>query len=358
MKRIFLLTALLGALLLAGCGGSGDQQAAQKSETQTEGQPAAEAPAKPEPVKLTYANFPPAFTVPCVQMERWKDEVQNRSDGAVAVETFPGGTLLNAKNMLRGVIEGQADIGCVAMSYMPGVFPLSSVVEMPVGFHSGKTSSQVLWAMYEKYQPAELKDVKVLTLFATPPSNIMSRTPVKSIADMQGLELRGNGTSGKFLDALGAVTVSMPMPEVPDALQKSIVQGLYTSLEVLQDMKFAEFCPYATITDGPVYIFAVVMNKAKWDALPEAAKKAMDGLSAEQAAWTGEYWDTHTAEAVEWAIQNHGLQVFEFSDEDKATAREKSAAIIDAWKQSATAAGLPADQIMDDLLAFKAQFAN
>ncbi|MGE4293841.1 MAG: TRAP transporter substrate-binding protein [Desulfovibrio sp.] len=357
MKRIFLFVTLLGALLLAGCGGSGDQKADQTSE-QKAATPAETAPAKPESVKLTYANFPPAFTVPCVQMERWKKEVEARSDNAVAVETFPGGTLLNAKNMLRGVIEGQADIGCVPMSYMPGVFPLSSVVEMPVAFHSGKTSSQVFWALFEKYHPAELNDVKVLTLFATPPSNIMSRKPVKSIADMQGLELRGNGTSGKFLDALGAVTVSMPMPEIPDALQKNIIQGLYTSLEVLQDMKFAEFCPYVTITDGPVYIFAVVMNTAKWEALPEAAKQAMDGLSAEQSAWTGEYWDTHTAEAIEWAKQNHNLEVFEFSDEDKALALQKSAAIIEAWKQSADAAGLPAEQIMADVLALKAQFAN
>ena len=27
------------------------------------------------PMKLSYANFPPAPTFPCVQMERWKTEV-------------------------------------------------------------------------------------------------------------------------------------------------------------------------------------------------------------------------------------------------------------------------------------------
>ena len=52
---------------------------------------------------LTYANFPPAQTFPCVQMERWKTEVEKRTGGAIAVQTFPGSTLLGAKNMLRGV---------------------------------------------------------------------------------------------------------------------------------------------------------------------------------------------------------------------------------------------------------------
>jgi len=30
------------------------------------------------PIQLSYANFPPAPTFPCVQMERWKKEVEKR----------------------------------------------------------------------------------------------------------------------------------------------------------------------------------------------------------------------------------------------------------------------------------------
>jgi TRAP-type C4-dicarboxylate transport system substrate-binding protein len=62
-------------------------------------------------LKLTYANFPPAATFPCVQMEHWAKEVEKRTGGKVKVQTFPGGTLLAAKNILDGVISGLADIG-------------------------------------------------------------------------------------------------------------------------------------------------------------------------------------------------------------------------------------------------------
>jgi TRAP-type C4-dicarboxylate transport system substrate-binding protein len=48
-------------------------------------------------IKLTYANFPPASTFPSVQMERWAKEVEQRTKGAVKVQTFPGGTLLAAR---------------------------------------------------------------------------------------------------------------------------------------------------------------------------------------------------------------------------------------------------------------------
>ena len=67
-------------------------------------------------IKLTYANFPPAPTFPCVQMERWKTEAEKRTNGKVAVQTFPGGTLLPAKNIFDGVMAGTTDIGNFAMS--------------------------------------------------------------------------------------------------------------------------------------------------------------------------------------------------------------------------------------------------
>ncbi|MCP3954925.1 MAG: C4-dicarboxylate ABC transporter substrate-binding protein, partial [Desulfobacterales bacterium] len=70
-------------------------------------------------IKLNYANFPPAPTFPCVQMERWKAEVEKRTNGKVAINTYPGGTLLGAKNMMDGVISGQADIGALCMAYQP-----------------------------------------------------------------------------------------------------------------------------------------------------------------------------------------------------------------------------------------------
>lgn len=68
-------------------------------------------------ITLKYANFPPAATFPSVQMERWAKEVEKRTNGKVKVQTFPGGTLLPAKNIFDGVISGVADIGNFAMSY-------------------------------------------------------------------------------------------------------------------------------------------------------------------------------------------------------------------------------------------------
>ncbi len=138
------------------------------------------ASATADSIKLSYANFPPAPTFPCVQMERWKKEVETRTNGKVTVNTFPGSTLLNAKNMMDGVIAGQADIGNLCMAYQPGRFIVTNATSLPLGIPDARVGSLVLWDLWAKYQPEEFAKVKVLAMFATAPTNIMSKVPVRN----------------------------------------------------------------------------------------------------------------------------------------------------------------------------------
>ncbi|WP_243688536.1 TRAP transporter substrate-binding protein [Geotalea toluenoxydans] len=260
----------------------------------------------PSPLTTPTSPLPPPF--PSVQMERWAKEVEKRTGGKVKIKTFPGGTLLGAKNMLEGVTSGTADIGNFAMSYQPGRFPVSEALDLYHGFTSAKVASQVLFDLVQKYQPKEFAKVKVITLFTCPPTNFMTSKPVKSLKDLKGMELRVAGTSSEVLKRLGGVPVAMPQSETPEAIQKGVVKGMISSLEILQDFKFAAYTPYATIANLPVVSFAVVMNKAKWDSLPADVKKVIDDLSREQALWTGEYVDRHVQEALPGRQRNTSIR--------------------------------------------------
>ncbi len=307
------------------------------------------------PMKLTYANFPPAPTFPCVQMERWKAEVEKRTNGQIQVDTFPGGTLLGAKEMMDGVIAGQADIGCLCMAYQPGRFVTTNATSLPVGLPNAKVGSLVLLDLYEKYKPESFAKVKVLTMFASAPSNIMSKVPVRKLDDIKGLDLRASGGAGEILKAWGANMVGMPMSGVPEALQKGVVKGLFSSLEVLKDFKFAEICPYVTMTDTVIYPFAVVMNMDKWNALPDDVKKVIDDLKVEQAAWTGEYMDNHVRESIEWSKQNYQVEIIELAPAEKAALDAKIQFITDDWIKKAESEGYPGKAIVDDIHALTAK---
>lgn len=305
---------------------------------------------------LTYANFPPAKTFPCVQMERWADEVEKRTGGEVTIQTFPGSTLLGPKNMLRGVQTGQADIGCISTAYYPGVFPVISVLNLPVAFSSTEVASLTMWDMFVKYQPEEFKDYKVLAMFTSAPSQIMSQVPVRTLADLKGLPLRASGSILKILEGLGAHGVGMPMSQTPENLQKGLIKGLVSSFDVLKDLNFAESCRYETITNMPIYPFAVIMNKARWESLSDNAKKVLDDLAPEQAKWTGAYLDNYTSEALDWAKQTYQVEVLTLTDAENEEIKKMGAPLVDAWKADVTKAGLDPEAVLADMMALKQKY--
>ena len=302
------------------------------------------------PIKLTYANFPPAPTFPCVQMEKWKKVVEKRTNGKVAIQTFPGGTLLKAKGMIDGVIAGTADISCICMAYQPGRFSITNAIALPLGLPNSEVASLTLWDLYKKYKPKGFAKVKVLTMFTTAPSNIMSTIPIKSLADLKGVPIRASGGAAQILKAWGANRVGMPMPETPEALQKGVVKGLFSSLEVMKDFKFAELCKYVTMTQTPVYPFAVIMNMDKWNSLPKDVQKVFDELGTQQSAWTGVYMDKHVKSAMRWSKKKEGVKVFRLPKKEKDKWNKLLEPITANWIKTNEAKGLPAKAIVEDIM--------
>ena len=300
-------------------------------------------------ISLSYANFPPAPTFPCVQMERWKTEVEKRTSGKVSIKTYPGGTLLGAKEMMDGVIAGQADIGNLCMAYQPGRFIVTNATSLPLNIPDARSGSLVLWELYQKYQPKAFSQVKVLTMFTTAPANIMSKKAVRSLGDIQGLDLRASGGAAQILKAWGANQVGMPMSATPEALQKGVVQGLFSSLEVMKDLKFAESCRYVTMTDTVIYPFAVVMNMDRWNALPAEVQKVMEDLGTEQAEWTGNYMDQHVKSSMAWSVKEHKVEIIELDAGAKAAWDKKLQFITEKWVTDATTKGFPAEEIVGDI---------
>lgn len=308
-------------------------------------------------ITLKYANFPPAATFPSVQMERWAKEVEKRTNGKVKVQTFPGGTLLPAKNIFDGVISGIADIGNLAMSYQPGRFPISEAVDLPLVFSNARVASLVLYDLIDKYKPKEFENVKLLTLFTCPPASLMTSKPVRSLKDLKGMEIRVAGTSADVLKNLGGSPIAMPQSDTPEALQKGVVKGNFSSLEVLKDFNYAAYTPYVTLINLQVVSFAVVMNKDKWNDLPADVKKVFDDMRREQAEWTGTYVDNHVKEALTWSKEKYkDFQIFELPKAESAEVPKLMQPIIDAYVKKANAAGLPGDQIMKDIYSLQTKY--
>ncbi|MFH1350654.1 MAG: TRAP transporter substrate-binding protein [Pseudomonadota bacterium] len=305
-----------------------------------------------EPIKLNFASFGPVKSFPNVQMERWKSEVEKRTGGKVSIKTFPAETLLAAKAIYDGVAAGQANIGSLCMAYQPGRFIVTNATSLPVGLPDTRVASLTLWDLYNKYKPKEFAEVKVLTMFTCPLSNIISKKAVRKLEDLKGLDLRASGGAAQILKAWGANPVGMPMPATVEALQKGVVQGLFSSLETLKDLKFAEYCPYVTMTDTVIYPFSNVMNMDTWNSLPKDVQKVIDDMGREHSEWVGKYNDDYWKKCVEWAKKNHNTEIITLSDQEKARWDKLVEPIINQWIEDANAKGFPGKAIVDDIRAF------
>jgi TRAP-type C4-dicarboxylate transport system substrate-binding protein len=317
------------------------------------------AQATDKPIKLTYAFFAPARTFPGKQMAQWAAEVEKRTDGMVKVQTFPGGTLLGARDMYDGVLSGVADIGLGSPSYDPGRFPLTSGVALPVNFPNATVASLTLLDLMMEFKAAEYQKFKVITMFTTEPGHIQSREAVRNLQDLKGMKLRAAGTGVPVLKALGAAPVGMPMPQVPESVQTGVIDGTMTSREVLKDFKLAEMLHHVTEYPTVVVNFAAVMDKQKWDRLPDKVKKVIDELAREMAIWTGQYHDKqNVGEALAWAQKNYNLQIHKLSAAEKAKWDALLAPMVASWQTEMTAKGLPADKFLERLKQIRDKYAQ
>lgn len=344
-KLVSILILLLAAsMIISGCGGAKETGNKEASAD--------------KPIVLKYAFFAPANTFPAKQMEKWKEELEKRTNGKVKVELFVGGTLLNDKNMYDGVKSKVADIGLSCTTYEPGRFPLLGISDMPSGFPNSKVSSRVIYDLIQEYPPDAFKDYKIITAFATEPAHLMVKKPVASLGDLKGRQVRISGALTPVLKDLGASPVGMGMSEVPEALQTGIIEGLVSSREVLKDLKLSETLKYTTDYPLTVTTFVAVMNKETWDSLPPDVQKVIDELSPEMVKWTGDYMDNHVKEALDWSAKEYGLKITQLTEQEKTNWYNKLQPMQDKLVADLKAKGMPAEEYKKRLYELKDKYTK
>jgi TRAP-type C4-dicarboxylate transport system substrate-binding protein len=301
------------------------------------------------PVKLTYSNFFPPGHIQSKLAEAWCKEVETRTNGQVVVEYFPGQTLTKARQVYDGVVEGISDMGFSVLAYTRGRFPVIYAVDLPLGYTSGTVATQVVNAVYDKFQPKELMDTKVMYLHAHGPGLIHTKgKAVRKMEDMKGLKFRGHGTSALVVKALGGTPVPKPMPETYQMLQKGVVEGAVYPFEANKGWKLGEVTDFCTADFSAAYTtsFFVVMNKDKWNSLSAENQKIIEQINKEWIVKHGEAWDASDAEGIVFFL-NQGGQIIGLDAKEAARWKAAVAPIIDDYVKKTNAKGLPGGEIVD-----------
>ncbi len=188
-----------------------------------------------ETIKLRYSTFFPPSHPNAKITEEWCKEVEKRTNGKVKVAHYAGGTLTPAAQTFDAVAGGVADIGNIVLGYTMGKFPLSEVLDYPLGIPSGSVATYMMNEYYQKFKPKELDEVKIMYLHSVGPGNLHTRNkPVAKLEDLKGLKIRTYGPNAKMMTLLGAAPVAMPQGEAYDAISNGVVDGGLWAYEALQ----------------------------------------------------------------------------------------------------------------------------
>jgi len=322
--------------------------------------------ASAQQVTLRVHQFLPAQApVPSKFIAPWAKKIEEESKGQIKVELYPTMQLGGSPPQLYDQVkDGVVDVIWTLPGYTPGRFPRTEAFELPFIAGNAVQSSQAAWEFYEKHLKDDFKDVKVIAVHTHGPGLIHAKgNGVRKLEDMKGLKLRApTRIINELLKTLGATPVGMPVPQMPEALSRGVIDGTVVPWEVTTPLKVAELVNTHTTFAGNrslyVAFFVFAMNKAKYDSLSPELKKVIDdnsGLATSK--WAGQVMDDGDAPGLE-AAKKRGNAIVELDAKETARWKEASKPVIDAWIKEMDGKGLNGKQLVEDARAMITKYAG
>jgi TRAP-type C4-dicarboxylate transport system substrate-binding protein len=236
------------------------------------------ATAQAQTVQLKLSTWVPPAHPLNPSLQAWADDLDKESGGTIKSTLFPSEQLGKAFDHYDMARDGIADFAYVNPGYQPGRFPVIAAGELPFLMTDAKGGTAAIDSWYRKYAATEMKDVHFCMAFVHDPGTFHSRTKKIVVpGDISGMKIRpADATIGAFVSLLGGTNVQASAPEVRDVIEKGVADAVtfpWGSVVLFGIDKVVKYH-----MDAPLYVttFVWVMNKAKYDGMSSAQKKAVD----------------------------------------------------------------------------------
>lgn len=313
--------------------------------------------------ELTLSMHDPKTTANAIYIQSWIDKIYEATDGHVKITLYDNATLSAATDIGDNVKAGSVDIGWLYTSYYAGQFPLTDVINLPLqGFGDPVVSTEVLWALKDKYEEVEEEwsDFKLLMFYGNPGMILAGADkPLTSLDDLKGLSIRcPSGAITDVLTAWGASPITMAPTDLYEAVEKKNISGYIFEPAGICNFSLQEVTSYYTdypLYDGP---FALIMNLDKWNSLPEEYQQAIEELSGKEASLGAAQAFADDVEKARETITEAGGQFVELPADSLAEMTVAADAYAETWVESMSANGFDAASYLADAKAFAEEFSE
>lgn len=294
-----------------------------------------------DPVTLRFSSFePPQAFITSKILTPWAQKVTTESQGTLKIEMYPGGTLgRDPAAQLKLVLDGVADIAWIVPGYTPGRFDAATVVELPFVVPDAYTGSLALTRVFEKglLKGGGFNDVKFLCVCANNPIFVNTTFPATKLEDLKGHNFRAAGpVSLNVVKSLGGVPIGgITGPALAENLTRGVIDATLNEWNALQTFRVLEVAKHQIILPLGSTSLMVIMNKAKYESLPPAAKAALDKNSGEVfAKFFGAKFDENNSAVFETAKGDKKRTITVLNAQQQAPWKAAVQPAIEEWKKS------------------------
>ena len=281
-------------------------------------------------------------------LEPWVEKVEELSKGRVKIDIYPAMSLGGKPpQLVRQVRDGVVDLIWTVNGYTTGLFPRTEVFELPfIHTNDPVATNLAMREMYDEYLAEEYRGMKVMFLHVHQGQAVhMVDKLVRKPSDFAGTKIRIPTRTGAWvLEALGAAPVSMPVPNLPQALSKKVVDGALIPWEIIPPLKLQDMTKYQIegdkMTRFGTTTFQVSMNQGTWDRLPKDLQDVF--LQASNEAWVrevGEVWHRTDLGGIGFATKA-GNEHITLSPAETAEFKKVLEPVVDRWIEEVNGSGI------------------
>jgi len=208
-------------------------------------------------------------------------DIEKNTNGEVKVQVLFSGEGVGTSGLLGATKSGLITMAAPFQSMHAGELP-AGVVE--IGLPGGTADTDDLYKLFHEDGWDKIlkkaygsQGLVWLEPYIQPPVYIITKKPIKSVADFQGLKIRAPGAYGKFLRNLGASPVSLAWSEIYTSLATGVIDGSIGSNMIdHRDGNHVEVAKYMyKLPLAGAQVLPIVVNRNAWNKLSDAAKKGV-----------------------------------------------------------------------------------
>lgn len=265
-----------------------------------------------------FASESPRSDTQSIAGERFNELLKTKTKGALGVKVFADSSLGTFQQAISGVRGGTIDIAVSGSANFSGLVPQLGIFDIPFMFKDSAHAYRVLDGKVGQEMLDKLGEfgMKGLAFWDNGWRELTNnRGPVRTPADVKGLKVRTTGSPAHIeaFKLLGANPVPMPLAELYTALEMKTVDAQEHPLGVLWSAKLYEVQKHLTLTNHCYSALIVVMNKAKFDALPADQQKALVEAAREAGSYQRQLNNDNMMKIV-GDVRKAGMQVIESID--------------------------------------------